>query len=106
MRYDITVTYLGQSVRGSVKLTVESVQGLLVSGTYEVNVQDYSVMPATSFTLDVSSGIGGYASGYIIPANLTVGQTIPGEAATVQTIADWHGRKAIVTNATVPFMGF
>lgn len=106
MRYDINITYQGQTVKGSVKLNIQNVQGLLVSGTYEVNVEGYSVMPATQFTLDISTGSGGYASGYIIPANLTVGEPIPGEAATVQKIADSHGRKAIVANATAPFMGF
>jgi len=52
------------------------------------------------FSLDISTGSGSYASRFIIPANLTAGQLIPGEAAYVQSIVDWNGRKAILANAT------
>lgn len=106
IRYDITISYLGQSVKGSIKITVQSVQGVYVNLTYEVSVQGQTLTPPEQFILDVSTGSGGSASGFIIPANLTVGQPIPGEAANVQTIADWRGRHAIVANATSPFMPF
>ena len=39
IRYDINVTYQGQSATGTIKLTVQSVQGTLITGTYEVTVQ-------------------------------------------------------------------
>jgi hypothetical protein len=106
IRYDITVTAQGQTAGGSIKITVQNVQGLEVSGTYEINVQGYQIIQPQQFTLDITTGSGGYASGFIIPANLTVGNVIPGEGTTVETIKDWHGRKAIVANASVPSMGF
>jgi hypothetical protein len=106
IRYDINVTYQGQSATGTIKLTVQSVQGNLITGTYEVTVQGQTAGQPEQFTLDVSTGSGGSASGFIIPANLTVGNFIPGEAASVETIGDWRGRKAIVANASSPYMGF
>ncbi len=106
IRYDINVTYQGQSATGTIKLTVQSVQGTLITGTYEVTVQGQTAGQPEQFTLDVSTGSGGSASGFIIPANLTVGNFIPGEAASVETIGDWRGRKAIVANASSPYMGF
>jgi hypothetical protein len=106
IRYDINVSYGGQTVTGSIKISIQQVQGAQVNGTYEVSVQGYSVMQPLQFSLDVSTGIGSYTSGFIIPANLTVGQAIPGEAATVQNIVDWNGRKAILANTTSPYGGF
>jgi len=106
IRYDINVTYQGQSATGTIKLTVQSVQGTLITGTYEVTVQGQTAGQPEQSTLDVSTGSGGSASGFIIPANLTVGNFIPGEAASVETIGDWRGRKAIVANASSPYMGF
>lgn len=106
IRYEINVSYQGQSATGSIKLTIQSVQGTMITGTYEVTVQGQSVGQPEQFTLDISTGSGGSASGFIIPANLTVGNFIPGEAASVETIGDWRGRKAIVANASSPYMGF
>jgi hypothetical protein len=106
IRYDINVSYGGQTSTGSIKISIQQVQGVQVNGTYEVNVQGYSIIQPTPFSLNVSTGIGAYASGFIIPANLTAGQPIPGEAANVQSIVDWNGRRAVLANATSPFLGF
>lgn len=110
IRYGVTVSYQGQSFKGSMKLTIQTVQGSLITGTYEVTTPGYGGIPPQQitqpFTLDVLTGSSQYASGFIIPANLTVGNAIPGEAVTVQAIVDWHGRKAIAANASIPYMGF
>ena len=107
MRYNVSILgpVRSDSIKGSIKLTIQSVGCPHVSGTYEASVQGYSVTPQPEpFSLDISTGIGGYG-GYIIPANLTFGSTIPGEGTTVQSIVDWGGRKAIQANATSPFSG-
>jgi hypothetical protein len=106
IRYDISISSAGQTATGSIKIIIQQVQGVQITGTYEVTVQGYSVMQPTQFSLDISIGSGSYATGFIIPANLTAGQLIPGETAYVQSIVDWNGRRAILTNATSPFGGF
>jgi len=106
IRYDISISSAGQTATGSIKIIIQQVQGVQITGTYEITVQGYSIMQPTQFSLDISTGSGSYASGFIIPANLTAGQSIPGEAADVQSIVDWNGRRAILTNATSPFGGF
>ena len=106
IRYDVNVTYLGQTFQGSIKLTVQNVQGTLITGTYEMTTGGQSVVPPEQFTLDISTGVGQSASGFVIPANLTVGDFIPGESANVLTVSDWQGRKAIVANASSPYLGF
>jgi hypothetical protein len=106
IRYDINISYAGETAAGSIKISIQQVQGVQVTGTYEVNVQGYSIMQPTQFSLDISTGTGSYASGFIIPANLTTGQLIPGEAAYVENIVDRNGRRAILANATSPFGGF
>lgn len=106
IRYDISISYAGQTATGSIKISIQQVQGVQITGTYEVSVQGYNVMQPTQFSLDISTGSGSYASGFIIPANLTTGDVIPGEAASVQSIADWNGRRAVLTNGTSPFIGF
>ena len=106
IRYDISISSAGQTATGSIKISIQQVQGVQITGTYEITVQGYSIMQPTQFSLDISTGSGSYASGFIIPANLTAGQSIPGEAADVQSIVDWNGRRAIITNATMPFAGF
>lgn len=95
MRYNVSILgpVYSDSIKGSIKLTIQSVGCPHVSGTYEASVQGYSVTPQPEpFSLDISTGIGGYG-GYIIPANLTFGSTIPGEGTTVQSIVDWVGER-------------
>jgi len=107
MRYNVSILgpVRSDSIKGSIKLTIQGVGCPHVSGTYEASVQGYSVTPQPEpFSLDISAGIGEY-EGYIIPANLTFGSTIPGEGTTVQSIVDWGGRKAIQANATSPLSG-
>lgn len=106
MRYDVNVTYLGQTFQGSIKLTIQNVQGTLINGTFELTSGGQSIVPTEQFALDVSTGIGQSANGFILPANLTVGDFIPGESANVLAVADWQGRKAIVANASTPYLGF
>jgi len=107
VRYDISIlgSVYSDSIKGSIKLNIQSVTCPHINGTYEANVLGYSVTPQPEpFTLDISTGNGIYG-GYIIPANLTVGSIVPGEGITVQSIVDWRGRKAIQANASSPFSG-
>jgi hypothetical protein len=108
INYNITVTSniagMGQSFSGSIKITVQSVQGTEINGTIEISLLGYGT-PASPISIDVATGSGTYA-GFIIPANLTVGDTIPGENAQVENIVTHNGRKAILANATSPFGGF
>jgi LPXTG-motif cell wall-anchored protein len=106
IRYDIDVTYLGQTFQGSIELTIQYVQGTLITGTYELTTGGQSIVPPEQFTLDISTGVGQSARGFIVPANLTVGDFIPGESANVLALTDWRGRKAIVANASSPYLGF
>lgn len=106
LTYDVSVTYLDQTFQGSIKLTIQNVQGTLITGTYEVTSGGQSIVPTEQFSLDVSTGVGQSASGFILPANLTVGNFIPGESANVLAVTDWQGRKAIVANASTPYLGF
>ena len=106
IRYDVNVTYLEQTFQGSIELTVQNVQGTLITGTYEMTSAGQDIVPPEQFALDVSTGVGQSARGFIIPANLTVGDFIPGESASVLNVTDWQGRKAIVANASSPYLGF
>jgi hypothetical protein len=106
MIYDAEVTYLGQTFEESVNLTIQTVEGVLITGIFEVTTQGQEVVPAEQFTLDVSTGIGQSARGFIIPANLTVGTSIPGESTSVLNLTDWNGRTAVVANASAPFLGY
>jgi hypothetical protein len=104
IKYDATFSYAGQGLSGSVKITVENVQGLQMNGTIEFNVQGYSVAQSQPISVDVSAGTGAYSQ-FIIPANLTIGDYIPAEGAYVQAIVTKAGRKAIVANASIPLEG-
>lgn len=106
MIYDAEVTYLGQTFEESVNLTIQTVEGVLITGTFEATAQGQFVVPTEQFTLDVSTEIGQSARGFIIPANLTVGSSVPGESATVLNLTDWNGRTAVVANASAPFLGY
>jgi hypothetical protein len=106
MIYDAEITYLGQTFVESVNLTIQTVEGVLITGIFEVTTQGQEVVPAEQFTLDVSTGIGQSARGFIIPANLTVGSSVPGESATMLNLTDWNGRTALVANASAPFLGY
>ena len=106
MIYDAEVTYLGQTFEESVNLTVQTVEGVLITGTFEVTSQGLEVVPTEQFTLDISTEIGQSARGFIIPANLIVGGSVPGESATVLNLTDWNGRTAVVANASAPFLGY
>jgi len=102
--YDVTFSVAGQSLSGSVKVTVENVQGMQINGTIEFNVQGYSITQPQPFSIDVGAGTGTYTQ-FIIPANLTVGDYVPAENAYVQDIVTRDGRKALVINASIPFEG-
>jgi len=104
--YDLEVTNLGQTIEESVNITIQTVEGVLITGTFEVTTQGQYVVPTEQFNLDVSSQIGQSAHGFIIPANLTVGNSIPGESTTVQNLTDWNGRTAVVANTSAPFLEY
>jgi len=104
--YDLEVTNLGQTIEESVNITIQNVEGVLITGTFEVTTLGQYVVAAEQFTLDVSTQIGQSAHGFIIPANLTVGNSIPGESATVQNLTDWNGRTAVVANTSAPFLEY
>ena len=104
IEYDVTFSVAGQSLSGSVKVTVENVQGMQINGTIEFNVQGYSITPPQPFSIDVGAGTGTYSQ-FIIPANLTVGDYVPAENAYVQDIVAKDGRKALVISASIPFEG-
>ncbi len=104
-KYNINISYAGQSVTGSMKITIQNVQGTQISGTVETSVQGISGTQTENVSIDIATGTGTYA-GFIIPANLTVGNPIPGESVNVQSIVTKNGRNAIVANASVPSVGF
>lgn len=103
VKYNISVSYGGQQLTGSLKISVQSVQGTTVNATIEGDVTGFSTQPE-QITFDVGAGTGTYA-GYVIPANLTTGDYIPGESAYVGNVVVKNGRKAIVANASSPYMG-
>jgi len=103
IKYNVSVSGGGQTVQGWTKITVISVSGTQVSGTLETGITGQQPTN-TTFSLDILTGSGS-GSGFIIPANLTVGQAIPGEAATVTSIENWYSRKAVYTTATSPVVG-
>jgi hypothetical protein len=105
IKYNINISYVGQSVAGSMKITIQNVQGTHINGTIETSVQEIFGTVTENISIDIATGTGTYA-GFIIPANLTVGNPIPGESANVQSIVTKNGRNAIATNATSPYGGF
>lgn len=105
IKYNINISYVGQSVTGSMKMTIQNVQGTYISGTIETSVQGIPGTQTENVSIDIATGTGTYA-GFIIPANLTVGNSIPGESANVQSIVTKNGRNAIVANGSVPSVGF
>lgn len=105
MRYDMNVTSGGQGGSGSIKINIQNVQGTQVSGTIEISVQGFTITEPENFTIDIAAGAGTYA-GFIIPANLTVGDSIPGEYVQVENVVTKNGREAIQANASSPIFGF
>jgi len=104
IKWDISVSVGTYTASGWMKINIQSISGTHITGTYEANVAGYAVTPQPqSFDLDVSTGIGSLG-GFIIPANITEGQKIPGQTATVH-IVDHRGRNAVYVNATIPMMG-
>jgi len=103
IKYNISITSGPYTVQGWIKITIKSVSGTQIGGTFETGIAGQPTTNQT-FSLDISTG-SGTIGGFIIPSNLTVGQSIPGEAATVQSEVDWHGRKAVYANATSPYVG-
>jgi hypothetical protein len=107
VKYDLTI-YAALIVRESTKITITSISGTQITGSVEISTTGVPApVPPTNqtFTLDVSTGAStGYTSisVFIIPANLSVGQVIPGQDAIVQRIGDWDGRKAVYPNYTSP----
>jgi hypothetical protein len=105
IKYNITVSYGGQSLTGSIKITIQNVQGTKINGTIEMSVQGYSVTQPEPISFDIATGTGAYV-GFILPANLTIGDYIPGENAYVESVVTKNGRNAIQANASSPFGGF
>jgi hypothetical protein len=103
IKYNFTMSGGGQTAQGWIKITIQSVSGTQVTGTYAVGTAGQQLQQY-SFTVDVATGYGDM-SGFIIPANLNVGQTIPGEATPVQGVTTRHGRTAIYSTATDPYSG-
>jgi len=101
IKYDMSFSSEGVTVTGWIKITIQSVSGTQINGTFEMGAAGYTI-PA-NFTIDISTGTGTIL-GCIIPANLTTGQSIPGQGTTVQEVTDWRGRKAIRANGTA--MGY
>lgn len=101
IKYNFTMSGGGVSAQGWIKITIQSVTGTEVTGRYEIGMSGQQLQQL-DFTLDIATGYGSM-SGFIIPANLTVGQTIPGEAVTIQNIVTRHGRAAVYANATDPY---
>jgi hypothetical protein len=106
IKYSITTPTQQVNKTGVLEIDIQTVQGSTITGTYEVSVQGQDMIPASQFEMDVATPGGGFLTGVIIPANLAVGDTIPGEGATVQNVTEWNGRKAIVADARVPYLGF
>ncbi|MEM2105014.1 MAG: hypothetical protein QXV21_00875 [Candidatus Bathyarchaeia archaeon] len=103
IKYNFTMSGGGMSAQGWIKITIQSVSGTQVTGTYAVGTAGQQVFQE-DFTLDIATGYGSM-SGFIIPANLNTGQTIPGESVTVQGVTTRHGRTAIYATATDPMYG-
>jgi hypothetical protein len=105
MKYNLKVSSMGATVQGTIKANIQSVSGTTVSGTIETSVTGTS-MP-TSFSIDVATGYGstGMPTTLIIPANLTVGATIPGTAMTVTGVTDRSyagaSRKVVYTTGSL-----
>ncbi|MEM3457847.1 MAG: hypothetical protein QXN36_05560 [Candidatus Bathyarchaeia archaeon] len=104
IKYNFTMSGGGQTVQGWIKITIQSVSGTQVTGTYAVGMSGQQLQQL-DFTLDIATGYG-TMSGFIIPANLDTGQAIPGEGTTVQGITTRHGRTAIYATATDPYSGW
>lgn len=103
IKYNLTMSG-GMTGQGWIKITIQSVSGTQVTGTYAVGISGQQVFQE-DFTLDVATGYG-TISGFIIPANLNTGQTIPGEGVSVQGVTTRHGRTAIYATATDPYSGW
>jgi len=104
IKYSITTSTQQVNETGIFEIDIQTVQGSTITGTYEVRVQGQYMIPASQFEIDVATPGGSFLAGVIIPANLAVGDTIPGEGATVQNVTEWNGRKAIVADARVPYL--
>ncbi len=103
IKHTVSVTYGTVNVQTWTRITIKTVNGTRITGIYETGVAGQQTVNQT-FSYDISTG-SGLIGGFIVPANLTVGQPIPGESTTVKEIVDWHGRKAVTANATSPYLG-
>lgn len=77
--YTISVSAAGQSVSGSMTITISSVTTTAVSGTMEIDI--VGQQQTADFSINVTTGTGtvaGAPATLIIPVNLTQGQSIPG----------------------------
>lgn len=99
IKYDINVSYAGETQSGWIKITIQSVSGTTVSGTME------TVFPASSttdpFTVDVSGGGNITYLFIIIPANSQPGQTFLGLTITGQIEGNYAGVARKVLYATL-----
>jgi hypothetical protein len=105
MKYTVNASSMGATVQGTIKVSIQSVSGTTVSGAIETSIAGTS-MPS-SFSIDVGTGYGstGMPATLIIPANLTVGQAIPGTSMTVTGVTDRSyagaSRKVVYTTGSV-----
>ena len=105
------------SERAQITVNITSVTGTMIEGTTEVaiEVSNFTGSLPTGLTIPLSSGelpfsidTTTWAANYspltaiiifIIPADLEVGDSVPGEG-TVQNLTGWNGRTAVVINAS------
>jgi hypothetical protein len=106
IKYNITTSTQQVNETGVLEIDIQTVQGSTITGTYEFSIQGQDMIPASQFEMDIATRSGSFLTGVIIPANLALGDTIPSESVIVQNVTEWNGRKAIVADARVPYVGF
>ena len=113
VQYTITATVTAPTqatISGTAKIIVTGVSGTTVSGTLEMNLAGIYNMPSTPFSINVATGAGAEGNAFfIIAANLTQGQAIPGVAASVTGVADrtyaGASRRCVYSSANIPGFG-
>jgi len=113
LKYDVNflVNASGQSYseRAQITVNITSVAGTMIEGTIEVSNLTGSLPTGLTiplslgelpFSINTTTWAAPYSSttAIIIPAGLEVGDSVPGDG-TVQNLAGWNGRTAVVINA-------
>ena len=104
VKYIASYSYLGSTAQEPVEIDIKKVNGSLVTGDFILKT--ITQITNTSFSYDVSTAeySGAFLIwGFIIPANLTIGDRISYGNLTVEKIGDWNGRKAIIADTTSPY---